>query len=277
VLDQSFAQALLPLYAAPSPAISQARQQRAMRQREQATALPAWRIRIVSPAQASFSDFASSSPDLPGHGRAVIDNDYLAEQHQARLAQGWPQGRGPSSGQTTLQANTLVLHLTWLHEPLLPGIKQLLRQVAPPDTRYGSQAMARAGYLPMQRQVALVMQSHPIAWDMPAHGRITRIAHPTTPEGGHPGQGSPPAASCNGLWCLESFKSGTPPGDSAGPGNTENSMVPGNTEAPDVKPDEKPGTEPDSGPVAADNDDAYGAEPGDESADPLDDCPGCCD
>lgn len=175
-LDQAFSEALLPLHAGPTASASRARLQKARARREGATGLPAWRIRILSPSTASFNDFASPSPDLPRPGLPIIDNDYLHEQHRGRLAQGWQEGRGPLSGQTTLEANTLTLHLTWLHEPLLPGMKQLLKQVAPSDSRYGSQAMASAGYLPIHRQVALVMQSHPVQWEMPAHGRVVRLA-----------------------------------------------------------------------------------------------------
>ena len=182
VLDHAFAEALLPMYTGPSQATSRARLQRAVARRERDTGLPAWRIRMLSPSSASFEDFASLNPDLPKVGKPVIDNDYLLEQHQQRLAQGWPEGQGPVSGQNTLQANTLVLHLTWLHEPLLPGMKQVLKQIAPADSRYGSLAMAGAGYLPLQRQVALVMQSHPIAWELPAHGRVTRATHNTAAE-----------------------------------------------------------------------------------------------
>lgn len=276
-LDQAFAQALLPLYAAPSPAISQARLERAMRRREQATALPAWHIRIVSPSQASFNDFSSSSPDLPTRGRAVIDNDYLEEQHQARLAQGWPEGRGPLSGQTTLQANTLILHLTWLHEPLLPGVKQLLKQVAPPDSRYGSLAMARAGYLPIQRQVALVMQSHAIAWDMPGHGRIARKAHPTALENNalSSGMANGPATACSGLWCLENFKDGSSSRHNDDSDNTENSLLPDGLEENTPQPDAPPGIEPGPGPIQP-ADEAYGDTPGDVPDELLEDCPGCC-
>lgn len=181
VLDAAFALALLPLHAAPSLAESHARLQRNIARRTSATGLPAWRIRIISPTQASFADFASSNPELTRvSAQPTIDNDYLHEQHQARLAQGWPEGRGPLSGQTTLQANTLALHLTWLHEPLLPGVKNLLRQLAPADERYGSLAMARGGYLPIHREVALVMQSHPVQWAMPGHGRIVRHTNADT-------------------------------------------------------------------------------------------------
>src|SRR5690606_35574549 len=144
---------------------------------------------------------------------------------------------GPSSGQTTLDANTLVLHLTWLHEPLLPGVKQLLKQLAPRDSRYGSLAMARAGYLPIHREVAMVMQSHAVEWPMPEHGRMARNRHysdvepnfqggapkeaTASPEPGVPGQrhsnvwrGEQP---CVGLWCLPTYE-GRPPILNHGPG-----------------------------------------------------------
>lgn len=198
VLDQAFTEALLPMYAGPTPEISRQRLQRAMSRREQATSLPAWNINIVSPSQDSFQDFASHNPELPQTGHAIIDNDYLQEQHQARLGQGWPQGRGPASRQTTLEANTLTLHLTWLHEPLLPGVRQVLRQIAPRDGRYGSQAMARAGFLPMQRTIALVMQSHPVAWPLPAQGRIQRATHSAAPHTTQPGSATTSSDSDSG-------------------------------------------------------------------------------
>lgn len=283
VLDAAFARALLPLYAAPSRADSHARLHRAMTRREHSTGLPAWKIYIVSPATATFDDFSSNSPDLPRTGKPVIDNDYLHEQDQARA-----QGRGPLSGQNTLEANTLILDLTWLHEPLLPGVKQLLRQIVPTDSRYGSQAMARAGFLPLRRQVALMMQSHPIAWDMPAHGRVQRAAHPAEPEPGHaahapwangpgaqspapPGGGLPPAGlapangpgaaqpaspACEGLWCLREYlEDAAPSEDSNADGQKPHTGV----------------TQPAGPPGAAD--DAY-LDP-DADTEP-DDCPSCC-
>lgn len=191
-LDQAFMHALLPLHAAPSPQQARARLERNMQRRTRATGLPAWRLEIVSPSVATFRDFASPDPELPRFGSLeVIDNDYLHEQHQARLAGGWAQGRGPHSRQNTMEANVLVLHLTWLHEPLLPGVRNLLRQLAPADARYGSQAMARGGYLPIRREVAFVMQSHAIAWPMPAHGRVQRSPgpHAETNQSAATGQG----------------------------------------------------------------------------------------
>src|SRR5690606_11895236 len=104
VLDQAFTHALLPMHAAAPRSPSMQRIQRNMARREVSSGLPAWRIRILSPSRASFADFASANPDLPRHGsRAVIDTDYLHEQHLARSARGRRDGRGPFSGQTILE------------------------------------------------------------------------------------------------------------------------------------------------------------------------------
>lgn len=306
VLDQAFTQALLPMYAGPNPAASRSRLQRAITRRERDTGLPAWRIHIISPSQASFQDFASLNPDLPQAGAAVIDNDYLQEQHEQRLAQGWQEGRGPASGQTTLQANTLVLHLTWLHEPLLPGMKQLLKQIAPTDSRYGSLAMAGAGYLPLQRQVALVMQSHPIAWEMPGHGRVSRAAHTELPEendqesrsGNYPtaldlnGASSPGEGSDGANGTLSTGLAPDGLNQAAGNGTAggqacaglwclrdyiAGEIPPGDSSAGNMgsrQPVEGAGSGRQEG---FQRDDAADAETGASTSDVADDCPGCCD
>lgn len=284
VIDDAFFHALLPVHAAPTHEAARERVLRNMERREAATGLPAWRIQIRSPSEASFRDFASRDPDLPRHGgRKVIDNDYLEKQHELRLAQGWPQGRGPASGQTALEANVLVLHLTWLHEPLLPGVGQLFRQLAPPDAGYGSLAMARGGFLPIRREVAFLMQSHAIAWPMPPHGRVVRAGndHETAkwgntgtpgPEGsiaGRPDVGAPgsiPAYDrpCTGLWCLESAVRESVADEAAGtaPGTGNRGYVPGNRGG-------EPGDYRDAGALPAADE-----PPGTGGAD---DCPGCCD
>ena len=240
-LDEAFSEALLPLYAGRDKPTARARLALRMARREEATGLPAWSLRIISPSQTSFMDFRSVNPDLPHEaGVPVIDNDYILEQHERRVLEGWPDGRGPNSGQTALEANTLVVHLTWLHEPLLPGVRRLMQQIAPTDGRYGSLAMRRAGFLPMRRELAMVMQSHPIAWRMPPHGRVVRNTHPdgqeppyrtvadssilgpggaggpyeqgpTPPGTADPASADAPATSsighytepCKGLWCLQ--------------------------------------------------------------------------
>lgn len=310
-LDNAFANALLPLHAGTSSAQALARLQRGMSRRERDTGLPAWRLRIRSPSVASFQDYASHDPELGHLGPLpVIDNDYLHEQQLERLAQGWPDGRGPASGQNALEANTLVVHLTWLHEPLLPGVRNLLRQLAPSDSRYGSLAMARGGYLPIQREIAFVMQSHAVASNMPDHGRIVRLARSDADDDGAvgidgrtpvpdwntggtdgstgqrdaaehdgvPADGGPTGSSssgnrpCTGLWCLAPIVQGR--GDTAPPAGADASPRPGS----DPGSADKTGTEsayptPDGNQRDAGLDTEGEAPPWE--TDPMD-CPGCC-
>jgi len=274
-IDLAFSEALLPLHAGASPAQSRARLRRAMERRTLATGLPAWRIHILSPSPDAFHDFASSASELSHLGpRPVIDNDYLREQHQARLAQGWPEGRGPLSGRNTLEANTLALRLTWLHEPLLPGVKHLARRLAPAGTGYGVQAMARGGYLPIRREVAMVMQSAPVLLDTPAHGRVVRREDAV---------GDAARQACMGLWCLESLEPGgapqppAPGGPGAGPGGSASGAGP---EAPALPRAPGiiapwPGALPETGGYRETEPEDGGA--GDPAlAGEPDDCPGCC-
>ena len=301
-IDHAFARALLPMYAGPSTEVSQARLQRSMQRRTATTHLPAWRIDIVSPSPAAFHDFASTDPELTRRaGEFVIDNDYLHEQHQRRVAQGWPEGRGPQSGQITLEANTLVLHLTWLHEPLLPGVRNLMRQLAPADSRYGSLAMLRGGYVPIHREVALVMQSHAAEQPLPSHGRVTRHGPDdsgsetnTAPDTGETPNAGVPAAGerppCVGLWCLREPHASVPPGGSESSG-TVPPFTPGPpggsgsgaAAGPGAGP--TPGAGPPPGPPADQGSEGSGntnPEQGEPAAPPEpslidpEDCPGCC-
>jgi len=311
ILDTAFAQALVPFYAAPTAAESRARMESAILRRERATGMPAWRIEILSPSTASFRDFSTNHPDLPAHGHAIIDNDYLSLQHRSRVAMGWQEGRGPESGQTVVEANTLVLHLTWLHEPLLPGVRQLLKSLAPTDSQYGSRAMALAGYLPIQREISLLMQSHPIAWNLPAHGRVLRQGQ-AAPSAASPS--GPPLLSipstpspCSGLWCLNSILAGnaakpaapapaggsTPRDDPTFPRGNDSGLTdflpprPGAEKPPSQSG--APATDPytsgsgaqeqqgESWPTPDDGLDDEFAWGNNELPDLADDCPGCCD
>uniref|UniRef100_UPI0033424394 pilus assembly protein n=1 Tax=Castellaniella defragrans TaxID=75697 RepID=UPI0033424394 len=136
-----------------------------------------WQIRIVRPARASFLDHAAPDLDSPAGGTAqgltLIRNDRQHEQYLRGLGLGWPDGRGPASGETIFEANTLVLELTWPHRPLLPGIAALLRLMAGPATPadYRQRVLAQ-GLLPIMRSAALAMHSHPANWPDLADGRV---------------------------------------------------------------------------------------------------------
>lgn len=164
---------------------------RALRERRAALGAP-WRIRIARPAPEAFPDHAD--PDLRGPrrhpGQPLIRNDYQARQHALRLAQGWPEGRGPRSGLTIHEANTLVLELWWPHRPLLPGVAAIVRALAPLAVDPAQSRLMAAGYLPFRRCAAVAMQSHPAAWPDLADGRVTHGAvAPTGWGAGQPGTG----------------------------------------------------------------------------------------
>ncbi len=147
---------------------------RALRERQAALGAPL-RIRIARPGPEAFLDH--TDPDLRGPraypGQPLIRNDYQARQHTRRLAQGWPEGRGPRSGLSIHEANTLVLELWWPHRPLIPGLGAIVRALAPLAGEPTQSRLMAAGYLPFRRRVAVAMQSHPAAWPDLADGRVT--------------------------------------------------------------------------------------------------------
>lgn len=158
--------------------------QRILQERRGALSLP-WHITILSPVPATFTDHAD--PDLPEkrayRGQALIRNDRQDAQHSARLAQGWPLGRGAASGFTIYEANTLKLRLHWPHRPITPGGSALIRSLAPLARDPLNRHWMQAGYLPFLRQVSVAMQSPPALWPDLPDGRVTHasIARPAPP------------------------------------------------------------------------------------------------
>lgn len=124
--------------------------------------LPAWHIEVLTPSAPMFVDFSDGALSR-GQRLPTISNDYLAEQHAAHLMRGWQDGRGPISGKTIFEANTLGLRLTVLHAPLSPGAATLLRLL--PDTGNAlTDAARRRGLLAITIESATVMHSHPVQW-----------------------------------------------------------------------------------------------------------------
>ena len=156
-----------------------------------------WRIDILSPRAAHFTDFPGPGRD----GTRSIRHAYQDLQHQRALASGRPGGRGSASGDTIFGANTLTLRLDYLHVPLVPGMRSLLRQLgaALPDAGFAAQAMRRAGTLPIRQTVSVTMQSSPRDWRHGGH-----IIPAARSPAGEPNltadvvAGSP---SCGGIWC----------------------------------------------------------------------------
>lgn len=212
VMETAFEHALQPLYASPGHS-SADRLQRALARRAQLTGGPAWQMEILNPTPAAFHDFADARLGLNREtGLATINNNYQAEQDQRYRAQGRIQGLGPRSGMSIYQANVLALRVTYLHEPVLPGMKALMRQLSKQTGSYADQAMARGGYLPISQELELTMQSHPVDWPALGNQKIIRQ------QAYEPIQGTPaPPSPCHGLWCLDMkpFSAGSLPADPA--------------------------------------------------------------
>ncbi len=196
-IEAAFEQALLPLVPAAGADTARQRLDAALDQRRRATGAQPWRIEVISPPASAFNDFHDPTLAVSRQtGLPAINNNYIAEQDQRRRSQGWPGGRGPESGLTILQANTLVLRLTYLHEPVLPGMKGLIRMLGTPNKAYAANAMALGGYLPIVQDVTMVMQSHPVSWPLPSNGKVVgQQAQSHTAAG--------PSPSCQGMWCLD--------------------------------------------------------------------------
>lgn len=164
---------------------------RALEARRKALGSP-WQLHILQPSPAAFADHAD--PQAPGPrqraGQRLIRNDYQPLQHARRLAQGWPQGRGPQSGLTIYEANTLVMNLWWPQQPLVPGVQAIVRGLAPLNQDLVGRRMMAKGYLPMRRQVRMAMQSDPADWPGLADGRI-RHAEPAQNPAPLPPQADP--------------------------------------------------------------------------------------
>lgn len=156
-----------------------------------------WRIDILSPRAAHFTDFPGPSLD----GLRSIPHAYQDLQHQRALASGQPGGRGSASGDTIFRANTLSLRLDYLHVPLVPGMQSLLRQLgaALPDAGFAAQAMRRAGTLPIRQTVSVTMQSSPRDWQH--GGYITPATRLPAGRPGMPAEGVAGSPSCSGIWC----------------------------------------------------------------------------
>jgi hypothetical protein len=163
-MEHAFERALLPLFEpAGGHGSAYARMQAAFRDIGRETGLRAWRIDVLSPPATAYADFGDTGLRVPGAaGLPAIGNDYQAEQHARRRRMGWREGRGPSSGMTIFEANTLSLRLTYLHPPMVPGIRSLLGGIA--AMRNSRDAGSLAGMLTIRMVIDIPMQSHPVHW-----------------------------------------------------------------------------------------------------------------
>lgn len=196
-IETAFERGLLPLFPPTAEHTSTQRLRRALAARQAISGTAPWQIHIMGPTSEIFMDFASPDLKVAGAlGLAAINNHYQAEQHERYVQQGFPNGQGPLSGATIFEANHLVLHLTYMHEPAVPGMRALLRLLSTGTAGYRQQALA-SGYLPLQQTLRLTMQSHPVAWAS-SNPKVVYIPHePSVPSATQPAQ----AGACQGIWC----------------------------------------------------------------------------
>jgi len=176
-IDQAFSTAILPLFVPAGRHGSSAKRRNAGAQKiAHETGLSLWQIETLNPDPFVFRDF-SDAPLSRKLGRRALRNDYLSEQHQAHIRQGWLHGLGPHSGLTIFEANTLRLKLNLLYKPLTPGIAFILKKMG--ARRLDRTGLAwQKGYLVTVQVIEVVMQSHAQAWSQtPQHTqRVTKQA-----------------------------------------------------------------------------------------------------
>ncbi len=157
-IEDAFLDALAPLYA-PAGTFRSPRERMLHLQKrfEQDSDRLAWDIAITHPNVAEFADFMQK--DLPiavKTGNPAINNNYQHRQHQQ-----YP--RGPVSGSTIYDANTLQLQARYLYVPVVPGMRTLLRTLFGAISTSGS-PLATHGALPISAAITIEMQSHPVLW-----------------------------------------------------------------------------------------------------------------
>lgn len=151
-MARAFERALRPRYASPD-SDAQAAQQRAFQRLRSQAGMAPWRIEVLQPSAAAFQVHARRGLAVPAApGRRAISNDYQAEQHAAR-------GGEP----TIFEANILHARLTFLHEPLSPLVRALLRRAGQAGSGCTARAWSR-GVLPLKLELRIEMQSHPADW-----------------------------------------------------------------------------------------------------------------
>jgi hypothetical protein len=165
-IDRALERGLVPLLGdgATGLATGQEVVRRRLAQRAATWGMAPLKLEILSPLRADFDDFADPALRAgTGKGRRVINNDYQQER-AGEMARRYRNGIGPRSGHTLFGANTLTIRISYLHEPMLPGLRAVVRGLsgaADPIDDYVGLARRR-GLLAIVRQIAMPMQSHAV-------------------------------------------------------------------------------------------------------------------
>lgn len=155
-IARAFEIGLLPLHVtAQGPQAAQQKLRRKQEKLRARTGLLPWRIEVLSPDAQAFRGHTSPSLVVPGaRGLRAINNHYQRLQHENAIT---------PAATSIFEANTLSLRLTYLHEPLIPMWRVLLKSLGKSGPNYVEQAFAR-GTLPIRVRLDMDMQSHPVDW-----------------------------------------------------------------------------------------------------------------
>lgn len=193
VIHEAFEKGLAPLFGGRSADRIQATQS-ALDRRRQALGRPPWQLHILSPSEQAFAQFPAPYLRIAQQtGLPAIDNNYLREQHAAGSATGADALNSPD----IFHANTLALKVIYAHKPLVAVVASLLRPLGREYGTYREHLLAR-GYLPIQQNVSVVMQSHPVLWSGASSAWVSRPPGPPVDDqvlqSGRPANGFSPAS-----------------------------------------------------------------------------------
>lgn len=193
----SFEEGLKPLFApAGRHASIEARRDDYLAEVSRNSGTSPWRITITSPTTAHFKDFSQADLAIArSTGFAAINNNYQAEQHQAKP-------RGLNSQESIFEANIFSVDLIYPYKPLVPGVATLMKLLQRSDSAL-QQSYQDAGYLAMALSAHIGMQSHPVLWPNSPDAKVIwqhqladneHLISSTT-------DSLQPISNCNGIWC----------------------------------------------------------------------------
>lgn len=168
----SFEDSLKPLFISPNEKQNKSsfhNVEQALNQRQKDNGLAPWQIKVLSPSKQAFKYFKDKSIKN-FNGLAAINNNYL-ELQNANVNTKTNSNIDNKSTQDIFQANTLSLSLTWQHKPYLPLIKPILRAMGDKNGDYKRRALY-SGYIPIQREISMLMHSHPVQWPNHPSGKV---------------------------------------------------------------------------------------------------------
>lgn len=122
--------------------------------------LPAFRLQLQAPRWKI--EKLNMSTLLPSETSAHVQHDYQALQYKQGNTQ-------------VFAANTLHLRLHYLHEPVTPVVRQVIRSLLSFSSGPYQNAYAQ-GYVPITTEVQVAMQSDHKAWTNPSTGFIFDLA-----------------------------------------------------------------------------------------------------